>query len=149
MKYKLGTRSKNNLIGVHPLLVKLVEASIIDSPVDLTVVEGVRSTGTQQEYYSWGRTKVNPNTGKMTTVTNCDGIKKKSNHQVKADGYGHAVDIYPFFLGQVQVNHKDTIKCLKLIANHIKVKAKELGINIVWGGDWKSPYDPPHFELKL
>lgn len=27
-------------------------------------------------------------------VTNCDGYIKKSNHQAKADGYGHAVDIF-------------------------------------------------------
>ena len=140
--YKLGIRSKNNLIGVHPLLVKLIEASITTSPVDFTVVEGVRSEQRQKELYAQGRIKPG------VKVTNVDGVNKKSNHQVKKDGYGYAVDIYPFFLGQVQVNHKDTIKCLKQIADHIKKKAIEMNISITWGGDWKNPYDPPHFELK-
>lgn len=144
---EFSTRSKNNLKGVHPNLVKLMEEAIKDSPVDFTITEGVRTAKTQQEYYSWGRTKQNPNTGNMTKVTYADGVTRKSNHQVKADGYGHAVDLYPFFEGKVQVNHELTIFRLGMIANHIKAKAKKLGINIVWGGDWRKPYDPPHFQL--
>lgn len=142
MNYKLGERSLNNLDGVHPNLVKVMKAAIVNSPVDFTITEGIRTLKRQQELYAQGRTKPG------IRVTNADGIRNKSNHQAKADGFGHAVDLYPFFLGQVQVNHKDTIKNLKLISDHIKKVAKELGIEITWGGDWKSPYDPPHFELK-
>ncbi|WP_407501433.1 M15 family metallopeptidase [Elizabethkingia anophelis] len=118
-----------------------MKAAIVNSPVDFTITEGVRALKRQQELYAQGRTKPG------IKVTNADGIKNKSNHQAKADGFGHAVDLYPFFLGQVQVNHKDTIKNLKLIADHIKKTAKELGIGITWGGDWKF-VDCPHFELK-
>lgn len=141
---KFGKRSLDNLKGVHPNLVKVLEASIIDTPIDFTIVQGVRDTKTQQEYYSWGRTKINPNTKKMTIVTYVDGVKRKSNHQIKSDGYGHAVDLYAYINGSVQVND---VKSLKIISDHIKKKAKELGIKITWGGDWKKPYDPPHFEL--
>lgn len=148
MTYKLGERSLKNLEGVHPNLVKLMKATITNSPVDFTITEGVRSIKRQQELYSYGRTRLNPDTGRMDRVTNKDGVKNKSNHQAKPDGFGHAVDLYPFFSGKVQVNHPDTIKNLKLIATHIKNVAKELGIGITWGGDWKNPFDPPHFELK-
>ncbi|KUY29384.1 M15 family metallopeptidase [Elizabethkingia ursingii] len=148
MTYKLGERSNKNLEGVHPNLVKIMKVAIANSPVDFTIIQGVRTLKEQQEFYSWGRSKINPNTGKMDRVTNADGIRNKSNHQVKIDGYGHAVDLYPFFLGKVQLNHKDTIKNLKLISDHIKKVAKELGIGITWGGDWKNPFDAPHFELK-
>lgn len=148
MTYKLGERSLKNLEGVHPNLVKVMKAAIVNSPIDFTITEGVRALKRQQELYSYGRTRLNPDTGRMDRVTNKDGVKNKSNHQAKLDGFGHAVDLYPFFLGQVQVNHKDTIKNLKLISDHIKKVAKELGIAITWGGDWKSPFDPPHFELK-
>ncbi|HAY3545181.1 hypothetical protein CMU30_13785 [Elizabethkingia anophelis] len=141
MNYKLGERSLKNLDGVHPNLVKVMKAAIVNSPVDFTITEGVRTLKRQQELYAQGRTKPG------IKVTNADGIKNKSNHQAKADGFGHAVDLYPFFLGQVQVNHKDTIKNLKLIADHVKKVAKELGIGITWGGDWKF-VDCPHFELK-
>lgn len=145
--YQFGERSLKNLVGVHPHLVKLMKEAIIDSPVDFTITEGVRTTEKQKEYYSWGRTKINPNNGKMTKVTYADGVKRKSNHQKKADGYGYAVDLYPFFEGKVQTKHKDTMAKLKNIADHIKEKAKQLGIKIVWGGDWTKPYDPPHFQL--
>ena len=142
MKYKFGERSKRNLVGVNPKLVKVLEASITDSPVDFTITEGLRSTERQKQLFAQGRTTPGQK------VTNADGVKNKSNHQAKSDGFGHAVDLYPFFLGQVQVNHKDTLKNLKRIADHIKATAKKLNIEIVWGGDWKSPYDPPHFQLK-
>ncbi|MCT3662582.1 M15 family metallopeptidase [Elizabethkingia anophelis] len=141
MTYKLGERSLKNLEGVHPNLVKVMKAAIVNSPVDFTITEGVRTLKRQQDLYAQGRTKPG------TKVTNADGVRNKSNHQAKPDGFGHAVDLYPFFLGQVQVNHKDTINNLKLISDHIKKVAKELGIGIIWGGDWKF-VDCPHFELK-
>ncbi|HCZ8394869.1 TPA: M15 family metallopeptidase [Elizabethkingia anophelis] len=146
MTYKLGERSLKNLEGVHPNLIKVMKAAIVNSPVDFTITEGLRSDQRQKDLYAQGRTKPG------IRVTNKDGVKSISNHQDmadgKRDGLGKAVDLYPFFLGKVQVNHPDTIKNLKLIATHIKSVAKELGIGIIWGGDWKSPYDPPHFELK-
>ena len=145
--YNFGQRSIDNLKGVHPTLVLLMNASIKDSPCDFTIVQGVRTTEQQKEFYSWGRTKKNPNTGKMDRVTNADGVKNKSNHQVKSDGFGHAVDLYPFFDGKVQISHPETIKKLKLISEHIKKVAKSMNIKIVWGGDFKKMYDPPHFEL--
>jgi peptidoglycan L-alanyl-D-glutamate endopeptidase CwlK len=33
------------------------------------------------------------------------------------------------------------------MAEAMKDAAEELDISIVWGGDWKSFYDAPHFEL--
>ena len=130
-------RSIDNLKGVHPDLVKLMTEAIKDSPVDFTITEGVRTTERQQMLFK-----------QRPKVTNVDGIIKKSNHQVKSDGYGHAVDLYPFYNGLVQVQDKEVIPKLKLIAVHIKAVAKCLGISITWGGDFKSLHDPPHFELK-
>lgn len=130
-------RSIDNLKGVHPDLVKLMTEAIKDSPVDFTITEGVRTAERQQMLFK-----------QRPKVTNVDGIIKKSNHQVKSDGYGHAVDLYPFYNGSVQVQDKEVIPKLKLIAVHIKAVAKCLGISITWGGDFKSLHDPPHFELK-
>lgn len=141
MEYKLGERSLKNLQGVHPNLQKIMKEAIKNSPVDFTITEGLRTAKRQQELYEQGRTKPG------IKVTNLNGSTSKSNHQAKYDGFGHAVDLYPFFEGQVQVNHKDTIKNLKLIAVHIKAVAKCLGLKITWGGDWKMG-DFPHFELK-
>lgn len=140
--YKLGDRSLKNLEGVHPDMVRLMKAAIKNSPVDFTITEGVRTAKRQAELYAQGRTAGG------IKVTSKDGVKSKSNHQVKADGFGHAVDLYPFFEGQVQVHHKDTVKCLYKISDHIKKTAKELGIGLRCGIDWRVPFDPPHYELK-
>ena len=138
----LSKRSLDALEGVHPSLVQLIKTAIVDSPIDFTVVEGVRTVKRQQELYAQGRTT------KGAVVTNVDGIRKKSNHQPKADGYGYAVDIYPYYNGAVQVNDKGVIPALKKISDHFKAKAKCMNINLTWGGDFKNLFDPPHFEIK-
>ena len=140
--YNLSKRSKENLKGVHPLLADVIENAIHNTPVDFTVVCGVRTTEEQQALYAQGRTS------RGQIVTNCDGVKKKSNHQPKEDGYSYAVDIYPFFEGKVQVNHKNTIRSLMEIALHIKTCCFAMGVSIEWGGDWAMK-DFPHFELKV
>ena len=137
--YNLSQRSIDNLKGVHPKLREVIEAAITNSPVDFTVTDGVRTTEQQKALYAQGRTKPG------AIVTNADGVTLKSNHQAKANGYGHAVDLYPYYNGSVQVN--DVAK-LKQIAAHIKATAKRLGYAIEWGGDWTSIKDYPHFELK-
>lgn len=150
---KYSERSLNNLKGVYPPLKKILELAIVDSPYDYTITEGLRTDKTQQTYYSWGRSVVNPNTGPIKgnkfgmRVTNKNGITNRSNHQEKKDGYGHAVDLYPYFDGKVRTEGPEVEKRLKAISIHIKQKAKSLGYKITWGGDWTNPYDPPHFEM--
>lgn len=133
---ELNKRSLDNLIGVHPLMVKLMKEAIKDCPIPFTITEGVRTESRQKQLYAQGRTT------KGVKVTNCDGVIKKSNHQPKADGYGYAVDLYA-----EPINVNDTVN-IRIIADHIKYVAKRLNINIEWGGDWKMR-DYPHFELKL
>jgi peptidoglycan L-alanyl-D-glutamate endopeptidase CwlK len=52
---------------------------------------------------------------------------------------GHAVDV-------VDPDARYDIPDMKNIATAMKGAAKELGVPIVWGGDWKT-VDTPHFEL--
>jgi peptidoglycan L-alanyl-D-glutamate endopeptidase CwlK len=137
--FKFSNRSIDNLKGVHPRLVILMGVALQNSPVDFTITDGVRTTAQQQVLYAQGRTAP----GKI--VTNLDGVKEKSKHQIQADGQGHAIDLYPYVNGKVQT--EDTAN-LKHIAKHIKATAKRLGYNIEWGGDWKNFVDMPHFELK-
>lgn len=136
---KFSNRSLTNLEGVHPFLQRVMHEAIKNTPVDFTITDGVRTVKEQQALYTKGRTKPG------NIVTHCDGIRKKSNHQPKADGFGYAVDLYPYMNGSVQVN---AVKELKIIANHILNTAKDLGINIEWGGNWRMK-DYPHFELKI
>ena len=126
--YKFSKRSLNNLSGIHPDLVKVMNAAIKNAPVDFVITEGVRTLKRQQELFKQGKSK-------------CDGIKNKSNHQIKSDGYGYAVDLYP-----LPIDYKNK-EPYKILSGHIKKVAHELNVKIQWGGDWKTLVDMPHYEL--
>ena len=119
MSYKLGTRSLQNLSGVHPDLVAVVKRAIQITEQDFTVIEGVRNIDRQRQLLK---------AGKSTTLN--------SRHLT-----GHAVDMVPW---PVDWNDLDRFE---VMSEAMKSAADELDIPIVWGGDWKSFYDGPHFEL--
>ena len=135
----LGKRSLQSLQGIHPDLVRVMKEAIKETPVDFTITDGVRTTAQQKALYAKGRTAPGG------IVTNADGVKKKSNHQPKADGHGYAVDLYPYVNGSVDFNDKGNQ--LPVIAAHIMATAKCLGVKLRWGGNFKSIKDNPHFEL--
>ena len=119
--FKLGKRSIERLQGVKTDLVRVVERAIELSTVDFTVLEGLRSPERQQTLVASGASQT-----------------LNSRHIT-----GHAVDLGAWVDNQVDwswpLYHK--------IANAMKAAATELGIPIVWGGDWKTFKDGPHFEL--
>ena len=146
-RYSFGQASIDKMEKVHPKLVEVMKAAIENSPYDFRITDGARTTEEQFALYQKGRTLPGPK------VTNCDGKRAKSNHQIKSDGFGHAVDIFPCGVIENGEYRKFTSdegydeKKLKLIANHILAVAKSKNINIEWGGNWKMN-DTPHFELK-
>jgi len=119
MSYKLGTRSLQNLSGVHPDMVAVVKRAIEITEQDFTVIEGIRNVSRQRELYK---------AGKSTTMN--------SRHIT-----GHAVDMVPW-----PVDWND-LERFEVMSEAMKKAAEELDIPIKWGGDWKSFYDAPHFEL--
>jgi len=145
--YSFSQESLDKMKKVHPKLVEVIKAAIVGSPFDFRITAGARTAEEQFALYQIGRSK----SGKI--VTNCDGKRAKSNHQIKSDGFGHAVDIFPCGVIENGVYRKFTSeegydeKKLKLIANHILAVAKSKNVNIEWGGNWKMN-DTPHFELK-
>lgn len=135
---KASSRTRNNLKGVHENLVMVVSYALAISEVDFFVSEGVRSLERQKELYAQGRTKPG------NKVTNCDGVKSKSNHQVKADGKGHAVDIY--YVGWKNTDPTSDPRWEKLFSA-FKKASEMLGVGIEIGAYWKMR-DFPHIELK-
>ena len=121
MSYALGDRSRQRLQGLHPDLVKVVERAIQITPVDFTVLEGLRTIQRQQELLK---------SGASTTL--------KSRHLT-----GHAVDLGAFVGGEVRWDWPLYYK----IATAVKRAAKEVGVPIEWGGDWKTFKDGPHYQL--
>lgn len=135
---QFGTASLNKLKGVHPDLVKVMKASITDSPIDFSITSGVRTAAEQKALYAQGRTT------KGGIVTNADGVKNKSNHQAKSDGFGYAVDFCPYINGKLDWNNEANFR---IIATHIIAIAKCIGIKVESGMNWKF-LDLPHIELK-
>mgnify|MGYP003631251144 FL=1 len=119
MSYKLGTRSMQSLSGVHPDLVDVVKLAITITEVDFTVIEGIRNINRQRQLYK---------AGKSTTMN--------SRHIT-----GHAIDMVPWPVDW------DDLERFNVMAEAMKTAAEVQEIPIVWGGDWKSFYDAPHFEL--
>ena len=116
--YQLGNRSKQRLEGVHPDLVVVVELAISIAEQDFSVIEGLRSIERQKKLFS---------DGKSTTMN--------SRHLT-----GHAVDLVPYPVSW-------DWEYFYPIANAMKQAAKELGVDLEWGGDWKNFPDGPHFQL--
>jgi len=119
--YKLGPRSQSRLKGVHLDLVKVVERAIEITTVDFTVLEGLRDPARQKTLMESGASQT-----------------LNSRHIT-----GHAVDLGAWVDGEVRwdwpLYHK--------IAAAMKEAAAELGVAIVWGGDWSRFKDGPHYEL--
>ena len=121
MTFILGKRSIQRLGGVHPDLVKVVQRAIQITSIDFTVLEGLRTRERQVELKNAGASKT-----------------LNSRHIT-----GHAVDLGAFVAGEVRwdwpLYHK--------IAAAMKQAAKELGVAMIWGGDWRTFKDGPHYEL--
>jgi peptidoglycan L-alanyl-D-glutamate endopeptidase CwlK len=143
MSYKLSQRSWDRLEGVHPVLLELLEEAMKEIPHDIGIPQfgGLRSVEDQQSLYAIGRTV---ETGRKP-VTHTDGIKKKSNHQAHADGFGYAFDIYIYLPAERRASW-DRDK-LTEVALHILKVAQSMDIPLTWGGSWKWK-DMPHFELR-
>jgi peptidoglycan L-alanyl-D-glutamate endopeptidase CwlK len=118
MSYQLGTRSRQRLSGVHPDLVAVVKRAIQITEQDFAVLEGIRNINRQRDLFK---------AGKSTTMN--------SRHLT-----GHAVDLAPWPISWEWEGFYP-------IADAMKQAAEELGVDLEWGGDWKSFPDGPHFQL--
>ena len=94
--------------------------------LNVCITQTLRDAEYQNSLYQQGRTKPG------SIVTNCDGYKKKSNHQS-----GYAWDICLNVNGKEYSDSSFFEKCGAI--------ARKL--DITWGGDWTSFRDTPHFEI--
>ena len=112
MSFSAGRRSIANLEGVRPELVDVIKMAYVLTECDFSVVDGVRSLETQKKYFE---------TGKSQTM--------KSKHLIQTDGFGWAVDLYPWFNGKTSHNEKHYFQVLAAINK----AAIEFGVNIRYG----------------
>ncbi len=125
--FQLSQRSLTRLAGVHPDLVAVVKLAIQRTPVDFTVVEGLRTVAQQRE-----------NVAKGVSQT------MASYHLPQADGLSHAVDLAPLIDKAIPWNNWQAFADLACV---VKACGAELGVPIEWGGDWKTLKDGPHYQI--
>jgi peptidoglycan L-alanyl-D-glutamate endopeptidase CwlK len=125
-QYTLSKTSLRNLDGVHPELIDVVKMAIQITKIDFGIPSsgGYRTASQQNELYRDKKSQL-------------DGFDKKSNHQT-----GNAVDVFAYVDGKASwdEHHLSMVACAMLEA------ANRLGVNLRWGGLWKSFVDMPHFE---
>lgn len=121
MGFRLSERSMRRLAGVHPRLVALAREAIALSPVDFMITEGLRTAARQAALVRAGASRT-----------------KRSRHLT-----GHAIDVAAMVDGQVRWDWP----LYPRIAAAFKAAAARQGTAIVWGGDWPTLRDGPHFEL--
>jgi peptidoglycan L-alanyl-D-glutamate endopeptidase CwlK len=117
----LSARSIKNLTGVHADLVSIVTLAAQRTPIPFEVIEGLRTVERQKQLVAAGASKT-----------------MNSRHIT-----GHAVDLAPTVEGQVRWDWP----LYRLLSPAIKQAAQDLGKPLIWGGDWKTFKDGPHFEL--
>lgn len=118
---QLSERSHQRLQGVHPDLQRIVLLAAALTDTDFIITEGLRTVERQRQLVAKGASQT-----------------MNSRHIT-----GHAVDLAATVDGEVRwdwpLYHR--------LATAMKEAARQLGIRMVWGGDWRSFKDGPHFEL--
>jgi len=119
----LNERSEKSLQGVHPVLVAVVRRAteLLGNGLGLIVTEGLRTRERQAQLVKGGASQT-----------------MNSRHLT-----GHAVDLAATLNGEVRWDWPLYAK----LAGAMKQAAAEQGAAIVWGGDWKTLKDGPHFEV--
>ncbi len=122
-------RSEQLLRGVHPDLVRVMRAALAAAPFPFRITEGLRTIARQRQLVAIGASKT-----------------MRSRHLT-----GHAVDLVPLVDldndGKIETEEIYHWPLFHKLAPVIKAEAARLGIAIVWGGDWRTFKDGPHWEL--
>lgn len=121
MTFKLSQRSLDKLQGVDKRLVAVVNRAIELTEVDFGITEGLRTKERQEQLVAEGKSQ----------TLNSKHLR------------GMAVDVVAYVDGKVSWDKQHYQK----IAEAFKQAADELNVSIRWGGNFKSFFDGPHFEL--
>lgn len=131
--YKFGRASEERLSGVLPGLVTVVRRALVISHdsggPDFSVVYGVRTAEQQAELFAAGSSHT-----------------LKSAHMIQPDGYGHAVDLVPYFGRGVSpypsykydtpAEIRKKLRAFEHIARAMFEAADEHDLPLQWGNDW-------------
>lgn len=110
MSFRFSARSRRNLEGVHPDLVRLAEAALAITAVDFAVIEGRRTRARQLELVASGASRV-----------------VDSRHIT-----GHAIDVGAFVGAELRWDWGLYLQ----IAIAFRDASKAIRVPVRWGGAW-------------
>jgi peptidoglycan L-alanyl-D-glutamate endopeptidase CwlK len=120
----LSASSQARLDGAHPLLKKLFLACAADPACPpFAVLDGQRGRQAQEKAFALKHSKAHFG-------------QSAHNWQPAV-----AVDVVPYPIDWTKLDR------FKALGAFVTTKARALGIDVNWGGGWKSFKDYPHYEL--
>lgn len=133
----LSKQSLDKLASCDTRLQKVIKRAAELSDIDFGVAEGGRTIEHQRQLFAEGKTKL-------------DGVTQFSKHNHLPSS---AVDIYGYVNGKINYS----TEVMSYLAGVILTIGKEMGIEMIWGGNWDRDGeiltdqgfdDLPHFELR-
>lgn len=125
MSFALGRRSEENLVGVHPALIRVVRRAILITSIDFSVHDGIRTLEEQKRLVA---------SGASTTLD--------SYHLT-----GDAVDLVPYVGGKLRWE----MPLCHDIASAMREASLQEGVPLTWGRVWDrklEELDPDDFDLE-
>jgi peptidoglycan L-alanyl-D-glutamate endopeptidase CwlK len=121
INHEFSKTTERNLKGVHKDLSDVMRKALKLSPIDFGISEGLRTQKRQLELLASGKS-----------------LTSKSRHLT-----GHAVDIFAVINGTASWEFKH----YQTIATAVFQAARELNVDVEWGGNWTEIKDGVHFQL--
>ena len=128
MRYKFSKRSESNLMTCHPDLITLFREVLI--AYDCTIICGHRNKEDQEKAFM----------GKKSLLR----YPKSKHNKIPS----LAVDVAPYPIDWDDIQRfKDFASHVKAVRNRL-TSEKKISSLILWGGDWDTFKDYPHWEIK-
>ena len=139
--YRWGARSLERLSSCHPLIIKVFDGILKDSPFDMTIIEGHRSRERQQKLFEEG-------------LSTLHGQHPKARHCMFPS---EAIDVAPYIklpTGDMGIPWNETGIWYDM-RKIVLARCAEVDVELRWGGDWDRDgdftdqrfNDFPHWEL--
>lgn len=126
---KFSQKSLNRLNQCHPDLQRLFLEVVKD--FDCSIIEGYRTKADQDKAFYAGTSKVKWPNGKHNQFPSL------------------AVDVWPYPVPRTENGQIDDLSPIwDNFARYVLETAEKLNIAVIWGGNWESLVDKPHWELK-
>ena len=116
-RYRFAQSSIDRLQGVHSKLSAVMYEAKEKSIIDFDISCGHRSVEEQNKLFNLGRSQL-------------DGVVNRSMHNSVPS---LAVDIYAYNGKYADYSRKN----MEYLSRVIKEAGSELGVKIIWGGDWE------------